>query len=115
MEESGLLISGGLMVYCYGHRYWPWVCAGWGVMFGLMSGSFFSKLYAEDRTDVGNIPFDILLAAVGIGFVVTSIGLIGSLVIAATKASGKIACASGGGVLERSSQRHYARPGFNTA
>ena len=76
MMAGTLMLAGVIFIIQHRRIGWHLLAAGWGVIFGLAYGSFFSKLYTDNPHDPGNIPFRSLLWIVGTGLVAAALGLI---------------------------------------
>lgn len=55
--------------------------AAWGVVVGMLYGSFFGKVFDPARSDSGNWDFGVLTALIGLAFAVSLLGLAFSLLL----------------------------------
>lgn len=82
---GGLLLAGAILMAKPTLTRWAVFVAGWGVCAGMLYGSFFGKVFAPETSNSGNFDLGILTALIGLAFVVSLIGLVGSIMWKADK------------------------------
>lgn len=76
---GGLLLVGAMLMAKPSRVRWGVFVAGWGGCAGMLYGSFFGKVFAPASTNAGNIELGLLTGLVGVAFLVSIIGLIGTI------------------------------------
>ena len=77
---GGLQLAGAIVMASPTRTRWAVFVAGWGACAGMLYGSFFGKLFAPASANSGNFDLGILTALIGVAFVVSLIGLWGTIV-----------------------------------
>ncbi|HEY6562993.1 MAG TPA: hypothetical protein VIY86_00725 [Pirellulaceae bacterium] len=75
MIAGTVILAGVLLIGRGSAAGWNVLAGGWGAIWGLAYGSFFSKFLTTNPTDDGNIPFQSLLWIIGFGLIAATVGL----------------------------------------
>jgi len=76
---GGLLLAGAILMAAPTRIRWAIFVAGWASCAGMLYGSFFGKVFAPATSNAGNFDLGVLTALIGLAFVVSLLGLAGSL------------------------------------
>ncbi len=76
---GGLLLAGAILMAAPTRIRWAIFVAGWASCAGMLYGSFFGKVFAPATSNAGNFDLGVLTALIGLAFVVSLLGLAGSI------------------------------------
>ena len=76
---GGLLLAGAILMASPTRIRWAIFVAGWASCAGMLYGSFFGKVFAPATSNAGNFELGVLTALIGLAFVVSLLGLAGSI------------------------------------
>lgn len=76
---GGLLLAAAILIARPTRLRSHLFVAGWGVCAGMLYGSFFGKVFDPANADSGNINLGILTWLIGLAFLVSLVGLWGSI------------------------------------
>lgn len=76
---GAILISGAWMMQTPTPKRHAYFAVGWGIIVGMLYGSFFNKVFAPSLAQEGNWNLGILTFLIGIAFITSILGLIGTL------------------------------------
>ena len=76
---GGLLLVGAVLMASPTRMRWAIFVAGWAACAGMLYGSFFGKVFSPDTSNAGNFDLGVLTGLIGLAFVVSLLGLAGSI------------------------------------
>ncbi|MEM7779515.1 MAG: hypothetical protein AAF697_03875 [Pseudomonadota bacterium] len=76
---GGLLLLGAVLMARPTLTRWAIFVAGWGACAGMLYGSFFGKVFDPASSNAGNFDLELLTGLIGLAFVVSLLGLAGSI------------------------------------
>lgn len=77
---GGLLLAGAILMAKPTRTRWAVFVAGWGACAGMLYGSFFGKVFDPASSNPGNFDLGLLTALIGVAFVVSLVGLAGTII-----------------------------------